>query len=38
MLVAELGLEDFRNYEHEQVAFAPGLNLIHGRNAQGKTN
>ncbi|HYI46342.1 MAG TPA: DNA replication and repair protein RecF [Actinomycetota bacterium] len=38
MQVGDLRLEDFRNYEREQVEFAPGLNLIVGRNAQGKTN
>ena len=38
MRIISLGLEDFRNYEHQQVDFAPGLNLIRGRNAQGKTN
>jgi DNA replication and repair protein RecF len=31
-------LEDFRNYGREAVEFAPGLNLVSGRNAQGKTN
>jgi DNA replication and repair protein RecF len=36
--VDRLALEDFRNYEDESVEFAPGLNLITGRNAQGKTN
>ncbi len=38
MRVDELVLEDFRNYERERVEFTPGLNLIVGRNAQGKTN
>lgn len=38
MRVDELVLEDFRNYERERVELAPGLNLIVGRNAQGKTN
>lgn len=38
MRVDELVLEDFRNYERERVEFAAGLNLIVGRNAQGKTN
>ena len=38
MRINSLGLEDFRNYEHQHVDFAPGLNLIRGRNAQGKTN
>jgi DNA replication and repair protein RecF len=33
-----LALEDFRNYVREEVELAPGLNLITGRNAQGKTN
>ena len=38
MQVGELSLEDFRNYGHGSVALAPGLNLVVGRNAQGKTN
>jgi DNA replication and repair protein RecF len=36
--VDALALEDFRNYVREDVELAPGLNLITGRNAQGKTN
>jgi DNA replication and repair protein RecF len=36
--VDRLGLEDFRNYVHVAVDLAPGLNLVVGRNAQGKTN
>ena len=38
MRVRSLGLADWRNYRDEQVEFASGLNLITGRNAQGKTN
>ena len=38
MHITELALEDFRNYASEKASFAPGLNLIVGRNAQGKTN
>ena len=38
MRIAVLALADFRNYETEKATFAPGLNLIVGRNAQGKTN
>lgn len=38
MRVEKLGLEDFRNYVRESLEFAPGLNLIVGPNAQGKTN
>jgi DNA replication and repair protein RecF len=36
--VGALSLENFRNYESQQVELRPGLNLILGRNAQGKTN
>lgn len=38
MRVDDLVLEDFRNFELGRVELAPGLNLIVGRNAQGKTN
>jgi DNA replication and repair protein RecF len=36
--VKQLALEDFRNYEREQIELVAGLNLVAGRNAQGKTN
>jgi DNA replication and repair protein RecF len=38
MLVGDLALEDFRNYEKERISFADGINLVLGANAQGKTN
>lgn len=38
MRVDRLVLEDFRNYTLARAEFDPGLNLIVGRNAQGKTN
>lgn len=38
MRVIRLSLADFRNYVAAEVSFAPGLNLIIGRNGQGKTN
>jgi DNA replication and repair protein RecF len=38
MRVDSLRLNDFRNYELQDVDWAPGLNLVVGRNAQGKTN
>lgn len=38
MSVAGVSLEDFRNYAHLSVGLAPGLNVVHGPNAQGKTN
>lgn len=38
MRITTLALEDFRNYAAEHATFDRGLNLIIGRNAQGKTN
>ena len=38
MNLCELRLRDFRNYESLAVEFDPGVNLIVGDNAQGKTN
>ncbi len=38
MKLNELLLRDFRNYESLSLSFDPGVNLIVGRNAQGKTN
>ncbi|WP_283621520.1 DNA replication/repair protein RecF [Limosilactobacillus avium] len=38
MILTELHLRHFRNYEDETVHFAPGVNVLIGRNAQGKTN
>ena len=38
MWVQHAALEDFRNYRREAVEFHHGLNLVIGRNAQGKTN
>ena len=38
MRVIHLSLADFRNYAEAEAAFAPGRNLVVGRNGQGKTN
>ena len=38
MRLLELNLRDFRNYETLDLSFEPGVNLIVGNNAQGKTN
>ena len=38
MRVDWLELEGFRNYETLRAAFAPGVNVLYGENAQGKTN
>lgn len=38
MMVRALELEGFRNYRSFSASFAPGVNVIYGENAQGKTN
>jgi DNA replication and repair protein RecF len=38
MHVQRIALSGFRNYEEEVVEFSPGVNVISGQNAQGKTN
>ncbi len=38
MQIKKLFLQNFRNYEDEQFSFADGLNVLFGKNAQGKTN
>lgn len=38
MIVNEIFLEGFRNYNNINVQFCDGVNVIAGRNAQGKTN
>ncbi len=38
MQIKKLFLQNFRNYEEEQFEFSEGLNVLFGKNAQGKTN
>lgn len=38
MIVRHLSLAHFRNYAALDVDFSPGINVIYGDNAQGKTN
>ncbi len=38
MIVRSLKLRNFRNYENAYVEFEPGMNILTGHNAQGKTN
>ncbi len=38
MYVSHLSLMDFRSYEHIDIEFHPGVNIVVGHNGQGKTN
>ena len=38
MRIKKLTLQNFRNYEEETFTFSDGINVLSGRNAQGKTN
>lgn len=38
MRIKNLYLKNFRNYAEETFSFEEGLNVLYGRNAQGKTN
>ena len=38
MRIKKLHLQNFRNYEQESFVFDEGLNILFGKNAQGKTN
>jgi len=38
MQITQITLQNYRNYKKEKISFSPFLNIIVGRNAQGKTN
>ena len=38
MIIKSIELTTFRNIEGEKIEFSPTVNVIHGANAQGKTN
>ena len=38
MYLEELELRNFRNYQTVAVKFSPQINVLIGKNAQGKTN
>lgn len=38
MIAKKIKLENFRNYEKEEVSFSPDINIIYGKNGMGKTN
>ena len=38
MFIKKIKLENFRNYEKQEIEFEKNINIIYGDNAQGKTN
>ena len=38
MFIRKVKLENFRNYEKQEIEFEKNINIIYGNNAQGKTN
>lgn len=38
MYIHKVTLENFRNYEKQEVEFCDNINIIYGDNAEGKTN
>lgn len=38
MYISKIKIENFRNYEKEEIKFDKNINIIYGDNAQGKTN
>lgn len=38
MIIKSIKLSDFRNYKDMEISFDDGINILYGKNAQGKTN
>ena len=38
MFIKNVRLENFRNYEKQEINLKENINIIYGNNAQGKTN
>ena len=38
MYLKQITLTDFRNYQKQKLDFSPAVNVLIGKNAQGKTN
>lgn len=38
MWIQKITLKNYRNYTQEELTFSSGLNVLLGKNAQGKTN
>ena len=38
MIIKDISLKNFRNYQECKISFDPFMNIFIGKNAQGKTN
>ena len=38
MYIKKVTLDNFRNYDNQEIEFCDNINIIYGDNAQGKTN
>lgn len=38
MYISNITLENFRNYNNQEINLNKNINIIYGNNAQGKTN
>ena len=38
MYINKVYLENFRNYNNQEIVLCPNINIFYGNNAQGKTN
>lgn len=38
MYIEKIKVENFRNYAYQELELKPGINILYGDNAQGKTN
>lgn len=38
MYIKKIKVENFRNYSYQELELKPGINILYGDNAQGKTN
>lgn len=38
MYIDKIKVENFRNYEYQELQLKNGINILYGDNAQGKTN
>lgn len=38
MYIKKIKVENFRNYQYQELELKQGINILYGDNAQGKTN